>query len=368
LLDSRRRGAIMAAMEKPVDRILDANFNRAREALRTMEEYCRFILNDPVLSGRAKTLRDRLCTAAGAWERGALLSGRDSAADVGRGMEVAGQQRRQSTEDCFTAAAMRLSEALRVLAEFSAVGVNRSIRREFEAIRFDGYDLEKAVAARFPAVRFGQVRLYVLVTATAGQDPDVVLKLIEQIALGGADAIQLRAKGLSDEGLYRLSGRFVALCRDNGVLSIVNDRADIAAVSGADGLHLGQEDLPVSEARRLLLRLAFVGLSTHNEAELQTAIDRKADYAALGPMFASRTKPGLEISGLDYVRLALPKLRAHSIGHVAIGGIDLDNVASLIEEGIRAVAVGAAVCEADDPRRQTRAFKDKIDKLLEAKA
>ncbi len=358
----------MPAMEKPINRILDANFNRAREALRTMEEYCRFILNDPALSGRAKGLRHRLSTAAGAWERSALLTGRDSAADVGRGMRVEGQQSRKTLEDCFTAAAMRLSEALRVLAEFSQAACPAAAYAEFESIRFDGYDLEKAVAARFPAVRFGQVRLYVLATATAEHEPDDVLKFIKQIALGGADAIQLRVKGLSDDRLYRLSGRFVDLCRENGVLSIINDRADIAAASEADGLHLGQEDLPLSQARRLLLRPAFVGLSTHNEAELQAAIDQKADYAALGPMFASRTKPDLRISGLDYARLALPKLKEHAIGHVAIGGIDLENVGLLIEAGVRAVAVGAAVCEASDPRRQTRAFKDKICKLLEAKA
>lgn len=351
-------------MEKPINRILDANFNRAREALRTMEEYCRFVLDDPRLSADAKGLRHRLCTAADQFDRPSLLAARDAQADVGRGMQVAGQQSRKTLEDCFTAAAMRLSEALRVLAEFSQAACPAAYA-EFESIRFDGYSLEKEVASRFPAVRFQQVRLYVLLTATADQDQTTILKLAESIAQGGADAIQLRAKGLNDKDLRELSGRFVDICRQNGVFSIINDRADIAALCGADGLHLGQEDLTVADARRLLLKPTCVGLSTHNPAELQNAIDQQADYVGIGPMFTSRTKPGLTRSGPDYAHAALATLKTASIAHVAIGGIDLDNLDQLISIGVRAVAIGAAICDDPNPQKKTQMFKDKISKLVE---
>lgn len=341
---------------------MDANFNRAREALRTMEEFARFILDDPRLSAKAKALRHRLCSAAARFDRPALLAGRDSATDVGRGLTVEGQQQRKRLEDCFTAAAMRLSEALRVLAEFSQAA-DPAASAQFEAIRFDGYSLEKDIASRFPAARFRQVRLYVLLTATPDREAADILKLAEAIARGGADAIQLRAKGLNDRQLCKLSGRFVEVCREHGALSIINDRADIAALCGADGLHLGQDDLAVADARRLLLKPALVGLSTHNPSELRDAIDQQADYVGIGPMFPSRTKPGLKQSGLDYARTALEMLKPTGIGHVAIGGIELDNLDPLFEAGIRAVAVGAAICLDSNPQKQTRMFKDKISKM-----
>ena len=150
------------------------------------------------------------------------------------------------------------------------------------------------------------------------------------------------------------------ICKDAGVLSIINDRVDIAVASGADGVHLGQNDLPVECARKLQLAPLIIGKSTHSLKQLRAACEERPTYAALGPVFATETKPTAEAVGLDYVRQAAEVLADTGVCNVAIGGITMDNVEDILRAGAKAIAVCAAVTQASDPAAACRALKEKI--------
>ena len=341
-------------------RIIDANFNRGREALRVMEEYCRFGLNHPALSAQAKQCRHQLCQSMKGIDPQKLLSNRDVGGDVGRELKVAGQLQRQSLEDCFTAAAKRASEALRALAE-SIQTIDPTISAVMEKIRFEVYALEKkAVLFSCAKQKFQSVRLYVLINATAKTDEREVLDLVKTCVDNGADCLQLRAKDLCDSSLLNLAQQFTALCKEASVVSIINDRVDIAVLSNADGVHLGQDEMPVSYARQLAKQPLIVGVSTHNPDELRCAIDSECDYVGIGPAFASPTKPHLNVSGLDYLRQAIPILDQAGIFHIAIGGINLHNIPSLLKIGVRSVAISSAVSHSENPADSCNTLKNTL--------
>jgi thiamine-phosphate pyrophosphorylase len=347
-------------MDRGIYRIIDANFNRAREGLRVMEEYCRFVLDSSVFSGRAKSIRHRLCEAIREFDAVDLVCSRDSVDDVGRGLQVGGQLRRRDLPDVFLAACKRGSEALRSLAEASQI-VSASAAGVFDQLRFELYSLEKDVLVSVDVrARFDAVRLYVLVVAGGDSDEAKVLDMVEACCCGGADCVQLRAKGLEDSRLLSLSRRFVQQCRRHGVVSIINDRVDIAVLSGADGVHLGQGDIAAGEGRKLCSRPMIFGVSTHSESQLKAAIEAGADYVGLGPVFATKTKSRLDVAGCDYVRDGVKILAGTGVGHVAIGGIDSDNVEEVLAAGANAVAVCSAVCGSADPSRVCRQLKEKI--------
>ena len=351
-----------AMLDRAGYRIVDANFNRAREALRVMEEYCRFALNSAPLSERAKRLRHALCTAVGRLDAGRLIASRDTLGDVGVGRKVSGQLERATLKDSFTAAARRLAEALRAIAEVVRVE-ERAVADAIERLRYEAYTLEKDIVLfGEPVERFERVRLYVLITSEL---PAEVLSLASRCATGGADCIQLRAKAMADDQLFALAVEFVEICREMGTLSILNDRADIAAAAGADGVHLGQHDLPVEQVRRLQLSPLIVGRSTHDTGELERAIRAMPTYVALGCVFPTGTKPGIEVAGTEYVREGIERLDGTGIGHVAIGGIGAENVEQVIRAGAKRVAVGAAVVKAASPTEACRRLKEKIVKLTE---
>ena len=346
-------------------RIIDANFNRSREALRVMEEYCRFGLNNPALSGCAKQCRHRLCQSMKGIDPQKRLLNRDVDGDVGKELKVAGQLQRQSLEDCFTAAAKRASEALRALAE-SIQTIDPAISAVMEKIRFEVYALEKkAVLFACAKQKLQSIRLYVLINATAQTDGREVLDLTKTCIANGADCLQLRAKDICDSSLLNLAQKFVALCKEAGVVSIINDRADIAVLSDADGVHLGQDEIPVSCARQLAKRPLVVGVSTHNLDELQHAIDSDCDYVGIGPAFSSPTKPHLNVSGPNYIKQAIPILDQAGIFHVAIGGINSQNIPSLLEIGVRAVAVSSALWHSDNPVISCNTLKNTLLNAVE---
>ncbi len=341
---------------------MDANFNRAREALRVVEEYCRFSLGDVVLSSRAKELRHVLSGIMSELDGGRLLGGRDSRGDVGAGAEVAGQMERGELRDCVTAACKRLSEALRVLAETGALH-EKALSGRFEKLRFAGYSLEKDIAVTAdPAARYAKVRLYVVITSDL---PAELLSLAAHCAKGGADCIQMRTKEVPDDRRFAMAREFVRICADEGVLSIVNDRADVAIAAGADGMHAGQNDLPVEQIRALQTRPLIIGKSTHAMEQLRAAIDERVTYAALGPVFPTGTKPKVPAVTLDYVHQGSAALEGTGIHNVAIGGITGENVEQVLEAGARSIAVCAAATKVADPQEACRGLKEQILRFFE---
>jgi len=344
-------------MERAVYRIIDANFNRAREAARTVEEFCRFALNSEGLTGRAKQIRHELSGCMASLDVAKLMSSRDTLGDVGVGQKVEHQLTREDLCGFCAAACKRLSEALRVLSEALRIE-NERVAEKIEELRYAAYTLEKDVVLQSDTVeKFRRVQLYIVITSDL---PTEVLFLTKKCAAGGADCIQLRTKTMADDTLFALAVEFVKICRDAGIVSIINDRTDMAVAAGADGVHLGQTDLPVAQARNLELAPLIVGKSTHSPEQLRSACDERPTYVGLGPVFATATKPSAPAVGLSYVKQAVQMLEHHGISHVAIGGITPDNVGQVLEAGATSIAVCSAVTGADDPADACRELKRRI--------
>ena len=177
---------------------------------------------------------------------------------------------------------------------------------------------------------------------------------VAALAGGGARIVQLRAKGLPDRRLFTLAAEAVAAAREADVLLVVNDRPDVARILGAAGVHLGQDDLPPREVRRLLPPGSIIGLSTHGLQQLDAAQDEPVDYVAIGPVFPTRTKANPDpVVGLETVGRARRRTRRPL---VAIGGITAENARSVVEAGADGVAVVSALLNADDLTEAARAL------------
>lgn len=338
-------------------RIIDANFNRAREAIRVMEDFCRFGLNSARMSGRCKKLRHDLSAAICMLDEGKLIAGRDTLADVGTTIKVEGQLSRGNVKDCATAAAKRLTEALRTIAE-AAQTVSHPVAAAVESLRYEAYTLEKDIfLAGSVREKFKSVRLYALLTA---DHPADIIRLTHACCEGGVDCIQLRVKNMPDDEFFACAVELVGICRNSNVLSIINDRVDIAVAAAGDGVHLGQNDMPLDAARKLAASPMIFGTSTHNLDELNAAIESGADYVGIGPAFTSSTKPRLQVAGLEYITAASQIANDAGVPHVAIGGITLDNVEKVLAAGAQAIAVSSAIINADDPTEMCGLFKRKV--------
>lgn len=198
--------------------------------------------------------------------------------------------------------------------------------------------------------------LYVILDRSAARGRDLVA-ILESAIAGGCRMVQLREKEWPSGRLLPLAERLRARCRDAGVTFVMNDRLDLGLALGADGVHLGQEDLPPRLARPLLRPGMLLGLSTHSVEQARAAQAAGADYVAVGAMFPTATKPDFELVGPDLVRKLRAEIRVPLIG---IGGITHDNVGDVIRAGAAGVAVISAVCAAEDPERATRRFIEAI--------
>jgi len=344
-------------MEHSIYRIIDANFNRAREAVRVIEDFCRFAVNSSQLTERAKQLRHKLSAAIDKLGIEKLIAARNTTEDVGVGQKVDEQLQRTSLNDCFIAACKRLTEALRVLAE-TIQTFNPAAAQTIENLRYTAYTLEKDIVLfSNPAEKFRQVKLYVIISSDL---PVEIISLAGRCAAGGADCIQLRTKKTNDDALFAVACEFVRICKAAGVISIINDRADIAVAAGADGVHLGQNDLPIEQVRKFQTTPLIIGKTTHSPKQLQLACRENPTYVSLGPVFATETKPTVEPVGLDYVRQAGRILENTGISGVAIGGITAANVEDVLKAGVSAIAVCSAVTKAGDPLAACLELKRKI--------
>ncbi len=206
--------------------------------------------------------------------------------------------------------------------------------------------------------------LYVVLDRGAAGDRDLV-PLLDAVLAGGCRVVQLREKIMPLSDLYPVARALRQRCREAGCLFIVNDRVDLALAVEADGVHVGQDDLPAREARRLLRPGMILGVSTHDESQARRARDDGADYVAVGSMFPTGSKTGFRLVGPDLLRRVRPEIR---VPLVAIGGITVDNVAEVIRAGADAVAVISAVCASPDPAAAARRFLETIRAAREGAA
>lgn len=180
------------------------------------------------------------------------------------------------------------------------------------------------------------------------------IEIAKRVLAGGAQIIQLRGTGLSSRELLEQAREIRELTKAAGAIFIVNDRADIALLSGADGVHLGQDDLPIAEARKILGRGKMIGISTHNIEQAVKAEQEGADYIGFGPVFDTKTKADAEeAKGLQALREIKQRV---SIPVIAIGGINLENMGEVIDAGSDGAAVISAIIKAENMEDATRRF------------
>jgi thiamine-phosphate pyrophosphorylase len=203
---------------------------------------------------------------------------------------------------------------------------------------------------------FEQVDLYP-VTCERLSNGRSNLEVLGGIIEGGSSIVQLREKDLSERDLYRLAEKFRELTKKAGMLLIINDRVDMAIAVGADGVHLGQEDFPVREARRIAPDL-LIGASSHNLEEALRAQEEGADYVNIGPIFPTGTKHGIErFLGPSAIREIAPKLK---IPFTVMGGIKDSNIGEVLSMGARRIAVVTAITQAPDIAEAIRYFRNRI--------
>ena len=339
-----------------VVRLLDANLNRAREGLRVVEDWCRLGLQRPELVAQLKDYRQRL----GQCHSSTLKQARHAASDPATGMGHQAQQERSTSQQVVAANCARVQEALRVLEEFGRHGT-AELASTAAAIRYGLYDLETALLAnqeRHQALR--QARLYLIT-----QPVPELLVVVKACLEAGLRLVQYREKspkpgesGVTDLKRLRTATALRQLCWDHGALFIVNDRVDLALSVEADGVHLGQEDLPATMARRLLGPERLIGRSTNCLDHLHEAIADGCDYVGVGPVQATPTKPGRLPVGLDYVRQATA---SSPIPCFAIGGINVENAHQAMGSGAHGIAVVRALMEASDAGTVTQKLLQLIE-------
>jgi thiamine-phosphate pyrophosphorylase len=332
-------------------RILDAAANRAREGLRVAEDYARFVLDDKHLAGRLKGARHALTSAVVRMGSASFDAARDALADVGADLHTSQEERRESTAAVARAGLKRAQEACRALEEYGKLFC-AELPHSAAAVRYELYTLEKALfQADASRKRLRDCRLYLLVTEDLchhGSGPAVRAALA-----AGLKMVQVREKRWRDQELLAHCRRMRDWTAQSGALLIVNDRPDLAVLCHADGVHVGQEELSVRDARRIVGPQRLVGVSTHNIEQARRAVLEGADYLGVGPVFSSRTKSFPQLAGLDYVRDVAAEIAMPAF---AIGGIDAGNIDQVLRAGARGVAVSSAICGAADPEAATRAL------------
>jgi thiamine-phosphate pyrophosphorylase len=325
----------MGAFDGSIYRILDANLDRAREGLRVIEEWCRFGLNHSELSELCKQLRQEL----GRWHRDEFRLARNTSADVGTQLTHLQEETRTGIPAVLQANLCRVQEALRVLEEYGKI-CDAAMGIACKQMRYQVYTIESQLLTHARRQCLQNCHLY-LVTSPI----EHLIETVEAALQGGVRLVQYRDKDSDD--LVRLDRAQLlrSLCSRHEALFIVNDRIDIALAVGADGVHLGQEDLPVETARQLLGPQRLIGRSTTNPAELKRAIHEGVDYVGVGPVYATPTK-AKAVAGLDYVRYAA----AHAtLPWFAIGGINVENLSEVCQFGAQQVAIVRAIMQAPNP-------------------
>lgn len=336
-------------------RVIDAAANRAREGLRVVEDFVRFSLDDAHLTGLLKSYRHDLTEALKNIDATVLLAARDTQQDVGTGISTPSETIRRSSRDVAQANFKRLQEAVRTLEEFGKI-VSPELGESLGQLRYRFYTLEKAALQTHRSrERLNDHILYLLVTETLchhGSEP-----AIRESLAAGVSIVQVREKSMSDRSLIEHAGRVRRWTREAGALLIMNDRADLAVLADADGVHVGQEELTVRQARRIVGPGRLVGVSTHSIEQARQAILDGADYLGVGPVFPSQTKQFDQYAGLELVRRVAAEI---ALPWFAIGGINADNIRQVHEAGATHVALSSAICGSEKPAETTRRLLESL--------
>jgi len=336
-------------------RVIDAAANRAHEGFRVVEDFARFILDDSHLTSLLKQCRHDLTECLKSIGERQRLAARDTLSDVGTRLQTARESFRGSPVDVLRANCKRTEEALRTLEEFSKI-ISPDCGSSLEKIRYRMYTLEKALLTAFRGRnRLDGCRLYLLVTESHchhGSGP-----AIRGALQAGVDMVQVREKSMPDRRLIEHCRWVRKWTSEAEALMIMNDRPDLAVLAGADGVHVGQDELTVRQARRIVGPERLVGVSTHNIEQARQAVLDGADYLGVGPVFSSQTKDFDELAGLEFVQQVADEI---TLPWFAIGGINGGNVESVLDAGATRVAVSNVICAAEDPNAAAAGLVDQL--------
>ncbi len=340
-------------------RAIDACTNRLLEALRTVEDVTRFILDDRWLTRQIKDTRHEASALVRAVvPRDQLVSARDTQNDAGKDTKALDELSRANVQALLDANFNRAQQSLRSLEEHFKL-VCPGTASNLEHLRYHIYTVEKIVSCITVGRRVLQdVTIYALIDADEYEAR--FTQRIETLIESGVDAIQLRDKSLDDRALLCRARRLVELSKESEVLTFVNDRPDIARLANSTGVHLGQEDLPVHEARRILHSTQLIGVSTHGWAQATEAVVAGAHYLGIGPIFPSRTKAFAEFVDESTLQKVFREI---SLPVFAIGGINGDNVASVADLGGSRIALSSGLnADAEDLRRTVRDLRQALSR------
>jgi thiamine-phosphate pyrophosphorylase len=349
------------AISRQTLRIIDANLNRVGEGLRFLEDLARLILNDAALTQQLKNIRHEMLRGDWSFHQ-QLLNARNSEGDVGIGIEAPGEEKQREIPITVVANARRVQESLRVLEEMAKIPevMTKLDSEKFEQARFNLYTIEKTLLSKL--LRQDKIKrlpgLYVIIDTEALVKGCSHINVASQAIQGGAKTIQLRDKLQNRKELLPVAQQLRNLCAENNVLFVVNDYLDLALATDADGLHLGQSDLPIGVARKLLPIDKILGCSTTTVNQAINAESEGADYIAVGSIYPTTSKETVEVIGLDRLRQIR---QAVTLPLIAIGGIAKDNVVEVMGAGADSVALISAVVQAEDVKEAAREIVETLE-------
>ena len=326
-----------------IAQIIDANLDRAREGLRVLEDWARFGLGRDDFVRRIKNFRQIL----GKHHLNIYKESRNYIKDDCKGLNHPEQLKRNCIEDILSSNAARAQEALRVIEEFSRNN-HKDLSFQASQMRYEIYKLEIELLESSSNKDLLEIILKNNLYFITIENPQLI-SIIEKTLEGGVKIVQHRFKNGNDKNNLQLAKEIKTLCHKFGALFIVNDRVDIAFASDADGVHLGQKDLNVKEARKILGFSKIIGVSATNDNEIKNAIKNGCDYLGIGPLFETPTKADKLPLGLKIIKDLTKDL---SIPWFAIGGIKHANISLLKENGITKIALISDIINSENPKEK----------------
>tara|TARA_B100000886_G_scaffold305418_1_gene237143 strand:- start:712 stop:1767 length:1056 start_codon:yes stop_codon:yes gene_type:complete len=324
-----------------VYQIIDANLDRAREGLRVLEDWARFGLGGNDFVVKIKNYRQIL----GKNHLEVYKQSRNYIEDQFKGLTHQEQNDRKTPEQIICSNAGRVQEALRVIEEFSRLN-NHKLSKIASEIRYEIYSLEIDLLSLSNRKGSEEILkendLYVIT-----DQKENLLEIVEDILFSGVKIIQHRFKKGNDKDNLEEAIQIKNLCKKYNSLFIINDRVDIALASEADGIHLGQNDLDLKTARKLLGYSKIIGISASNKLDISTALKDGCNYIGIGPIFETETKKDKKPLGIEKIKTLTKDL---TIPWFAIGGVTKNNISYLKSNGLKKVALVSQLMNSKDPR------------------
>lgn len=334
---------------KEMNRLLDANINRVSEGIRVIEDIARFVYNQKEFSKELREKRHYLRKLFIEKDRD-FFNSRDTKRDVGIEITKESQlDKKSNIKNIVVGNFKRIQEGLRSIEEISKISCDYSISKEVETLRYSFYNLEKEFMGSLkPQIPLGLYGITAENFSNGRSNYEVVTEMIKS----GIKIVQYREKYKSLREKLEEAKILCELCKKNNVLFIVNDHVDIALMVDADGVHVGQEDMPVSEIRKILGANKIIGLSTHSVEDADKAVLQDVDYIGVGPIFPTTTKDRVAV-GIEYMEYVEKNI---DLPYIAIGGIKESNLSQVVEKGAKRIALVSEIVGSDD-------IVEKVDSL-----